>query len=164
MNLLTHRLSYLYAFLSTLGLFVVAFYLQYGKGIAPCPLCILQRLMLAVLGIIFFFGWAYNFKKMGRIIVGTLSFLFSALGALLAGRQVWIQHLPADKTPDCGVSLEYMLHVLPIDQVAKRIFEGTAECSLVDWSFFNLSLADWTLICFILFGCFSIWQLVRKYS
>lgn len=162
MKFLTLRLTYFFAFLCVIMMFVLAFYLEYWKGVAPCPLCILQRVVVAVLGVLFFLGSVLNLKKMGQFILGGFGFILSVTGYLLAARQVWIQHLPPNQTPDCGVSLEYMLHVLPLDQVAKKIFEGTAECSLVNWTFLDLSLAQWSLIWFAIFGAFTLWQTFRS--
>jgi disulfide bond formation protein DsbB len=161
MKLFTPRLMYFYAFTSIIVMFAIAFYLQFWKGVAPCPLCLLQRIVLGIIGILFFLGMAFKFKKIGSIILGLLGFLFSIGGALLAGRQVWIQHLPPNQSMDCGASLQYMLHVLPPDEVLKKIFEGTAECSIVDWSLWGLSMAELSLIWFIAFAIFALFQIVR---
>ena len=162
MKLFTPRLTYFYAFLSIVGIFALALYLEYFKGVNPCPLCILQRVFLGALGITFFIGFVFAKTRLRSIMIGISSVVFSLCGALLAGRQAWIQYLPANQSADCGVSLQYMLHVLPIDQVVKKIFQGTAECSRVDWSFLSLSMAQWSLVSFIIFGIFSAWQATRK--
>ncbi len=163
MNLLTPRLAYFWAFITTLLLFSFALYLQFVDGIAPCPLCILQRLDLGIIALLFFFGAILPLKKWGNVLFGGLSFLLSIGGILLAGRQIWIQHLPPNQTADCGVSLQYMLQVLPLDEVLKKIFAGSAECSLVDWSFFNFSMAQWSLLWFVIFAIFALWQMFRSY-
>lgn len=162
MNLLSPRLTYLYAFLSAFFMIILAIYLQFWKGLTPCPLCVLQRITLVAIGIVFFIGTTISFKKFGLRFIAALTLLLSLGGVFLAGRQVWIQHLPANQSADCGVSLQYMLSVLPLDQVVKKIFEGTAECSLVDWSFAGISLAQWSLIWFMIFTFFAVWQLCRK--
>lgn len=162
MKVFSPRLMYLYAFLLIVAMLGLGFYLQFEEGINPCPLCILQRVTLAVMGIVFFFGILLAGKKCCRIGIGLLSFLISLVGIFLAGRQVWLQHLPANQSGDCGVSLQYMLQVLPLHEVAKKIFEGTAECSRVDWSFVGLSMAEWTLVWFVVLGGFSLWQAFRN--
>lgn len=162
MNLMTQRFTYFYAFLSVVFLMMVSFYLQFWKGIAPCPLCILQRVTMIGIGIVFFLGMIMTLKKCGRFLIGGLAFLLSVCGALLAGRQVWIQHLPANQSEDCNVSLQYMLHVLPWDEVAKKILSGTAECSLVDWSFIGFSMAEWSFVWFVIFAVFALWQMMRR--
>lgn len=156
------RMMYLYAFVVIVMMMLLALYLQFYKGIAPCPLCVLQRLMLAFLGVVFFFGAAFSLKKLGNTFIGCLGFFIALVGIFLSGRQVWLQHLPPNKAEDCGVSLQYMLKVLPLDQVFKKILQGTADCSLLEWSFGGLSLAEWSLIWFVLLAVFAVWQVVRK--
>ena len=160
--LFTPRLIYFYAFLSTLGLVGLALYLQFGKGIEPCPLCVLQRIDMVLIGFLFLLGFTCRLKKCAHMLLAMVGVLFSMVGIFLAGRQVWIQHLPPTNSMDCGVSLQYMLHVLPIDEVIKKIFQGTAECSLINWSWGGFSLAEWSLLWFTLFTLVFLWQLLRK--
>ena len=159
---MTSRLMYFYAFLCTVGMLVLGFYVQFGEGINPCPLCILQRIDLALLAILFFFGVTLTLKKFGRFVLAFFTFIVSAMGIFFAGRQVWLQHLPANQSTDCGVSLQYMLQVFPFDEVVKKVFAGTAECSQIDWSFLGLSMAHWTLVGFVIFAIFSLWQAFTK--
>ena len=48
MNL--QRLIYLLICLACTGLLGFGFYLEYVKGLEPCPLCLLQRLFFALVG------------------------------------------------------------------------------------------------------------------
>jgi disulfide bond formation protein DsbB len=149
------RLTYFVAFVVVGVLLAIAYYLQIYDHINPCPLCLLQRFALFGIGIIFFFGAILKLEKNGKLTVSALSYLLALGGALLAARQVWLQHLPASASPDCGASLAYMLQALPLLQVLQHVLSGSAECSLVDWSFLNLSLAEWSLIAFIGFLFFT---------
>ncbi|HSW69156.1 MAG TPA: disulfide bond formation protein B [Gammaproteobacteria bacterium] len=149
MNKFSHRAMFLSAFIITASMLSITFYLQNYDGFVPCPLCILQRMTLGILSIIFFFGGVLPIKKMGNIFLSVSASLVTLIGMILSGRQVWLQHLPPDKNADCGVSLQYLLNVLPFDQVISKIFQGTAECSQKGWEFLHLSLAEWSLICFV---------------
>lgn len=162
MVLLSKRLSYFYAFLLVVIMMALAMYLQFWKGIAPCPLCILQRVALIFLGLFFLIGAIFRFKKLGHSILGVIVFFISMLGIFLSTRQVWLQHLPPNKSADCGVSLQYMLQVLPLDQVLKKILQGTADCAQLEWSWFGFSLAEWSLFWFIIFAVFAVWQILRR--
>lgn len=155
------RKLYLISFIFTAILLGITFYLQNFDGFIPCPLCILQRITLAMLGIIFFMGGIFQLKKIGNILLATLASVFALIGVLLSGRQVWLQHLPPDKNADCGASLQYLIHVLPFDQVISKVLQGTAECAQKGWEFLHLSLASWSLICFIGFFIFSLLQIKR---
>jgi len=161
MNKLSQRALYFIGFLITVLLLGVIFYLENYNGFVPCPLCILQRFVLILLGGICFLGFLLSLKKMGRIVFGFLTSLTALTGVLLSGRQVWLQHLPLDKNADCGVSLQYLLNALPFDQVVMKILHGTAECSQRGWELFGLSLAEWSLFCFTGFMLFGLLQMRR---
>ena len=79
---------------------------------------------------------------------GTLGGLFAAGGAAAASRQVWLQHLPADKVPQCGPDLFFMLENFPLARTLKTLVSGTGECAVVDWTFLGLSIAEWSLAWF----------------
>lgn len=160
MRLPSERISYFLGFLAITSLLGFAWYLQKYDGIMPCPLCVLQRLDFVLLGVVFFFGALLPLKQIGHFIIGSLSMLISLLGLMLAGRQIWLQHLPA-QNGDCGVSLNYLIQVLPPMEVIKKIFAGSAECSKTVWQFLHLSLAEWTFFWFGVFAVFSIIQLIR---
>jgi disulfide bond formation protein DsbB len=137
------------------------FYLQYARGLEPCPLCLVQR------G--FFFGVlavcviAALHGPRGRTLVayavGVL--LFAAGGAAVASRQVWLQHLPADKVPACGPDLFFMLENFPLAQALKRLFSGSGECAVVDWTFLGLSIAEWSLAWFAGLALYALWLALR---
>lgn len=162
MKYMTQRLPYFIGFIVITALLGFGEYLEIYKGITPCPLCSLQRIALGLLGITFLFGMAFSAIKFGRIFISLLGFMISLLGILLSGRQVWLQHVPSTVTGNCDVSLNYMIKVLPFDQVLAKIYEGGSTCSKIEWQFLNLSIAEWSLIWFVIFALFSIYQLFRK--
>lgn len=54
-----------------------AVYLQYKVGIVPCPLCIIQRFIITLLGLLFLMGSLFNFEAVTRCFLHTLTFLFA---------------------------------------------------------------------------------------
>lgn len=156
------RLTYFFGFLLTTTVIATTFYLQKYDGMMPCPLCVLQRIAFGLLGVLFFFGILTGENKIGRWLIGTLGALTAFGGIFLSGRQVWLQHLPPDKNADCGVSLEYLMHVLPYDQLLAKILQGTAECSVKSWELLGFSLAEWSFLFFILLFILCIAQMLRK--
>jgi disulfide bond formation protein DsbB len=156
------RKMYSLGFVATAALIGFSYYLEFYSGFVPCPLCLLQRFAMVILSLFFLFGAVLSIKKFGYKLIGFLSLITSLLGVLLAGRQVWLQHLPSAIGGNCEVSLQYMLRALPLQEVLSKVFAGTSECTRVDWQFLNLSLAEWSLICFIVFSLFSLWQLFRR--
>lgn len=156
------RLTYLLGFIAISALLSTSIYLQLFDGFIPCPLCTLQRISFVILGILFLAGILLHAKRWGRWTIGILSTIVSLLGIFLAGRQVWLQHFPPADTTECGVSLHYMLQVLPMNEVFQKVVTGSAECTQRGWEFLNLNMAEWSLIWFILFLFFSFYLLFKE--
>jgi disulfide bond formation protein DsbB len=145
------RLMYLLGLVIICSLLLTSLYFQYFQGIMPCPLCTLQRISFGFIGILFLIGIFVSRRHKASLIINTLAGLFSALGIFFAGRQVWLQHFPPSDNSDCGVSLQYMLQVLPVNQALQKIFQGSAECTQRGWEFLHMNMAEWALIWFVLF-------------
>ena len=137
------------------------YYLQYVKGLEPCPLCLLQRGFFYAVLIVFALGALHGPRGKGRIAYGALAVLFAAGGAATAARQVWLQHLPADKVPQCGPDLFFMLQNFPLSQALQKLVAGTGECAVVDWRFLGLSIAEWSLAWFCFFVLYALWLAAR---
>ena len=129
-----------------------AYYLQLGAGLDPCPLCIFQRIGMIALGTVFLVAAVHNPQRLGQRIYGTLIALTALAGASVAGRHVWLQHLPPERVPACGPDLEYMLEMLPLAEVVKRVFTASGECAEVLWTFLGLSMPTWVLTWFVVLG------------
>ena len=137
------------------------YYLQYARGLEPCPLCLVQRgFFYALLGV-FLIGALHGPRRAGATIYSILAFVFAAGGAATASRQVWLQHLPADKVPQCGPDLFFMLENFPLAQALKKLVAGSGECAAVDWTFLGLSIAEWSLAWFVVLGGYALWLAVR---
>ncbi len=160
----SERLIYFWGLLLVVCLISATFYLQEYDGFVPCPLCILQRITFGILGVLFLLGVLFAYRRITCFFINLLAASFSLLGILLSGRQVWLQHLSPNQNSDCGVSLQYLIKALPFDQVIAKIIEGGTECSQTGWEFLHLSLAEWSLFCFILFFGFSLWQIKRSFQ
>jgi disulfide bond formation protein DsbB len=158
------RLSYLLIFLVCAGLLGFGYYLEYEKGLDPCPLCMLQRLFFLVIGLGGLIAALHNPKSLGIRIYSGFLVLLSMMGATVAGRQVWLQHLPPDQVPECGPGLEYMLETYPLGETLAKILKGTGDCAEVDWTFLGLSIAEWALISFIVLIAVSVLQLWKAGS
>ena len=133
------------------------YYLQYAKGLEPCPLCMVQRGFFYLMMGVFLLSAIHKQYRIYSAIV----FLFAAGGAATAGRQVWLQHLPADKVPACGPDLFFMLDNFPLSRTLEKLFAGSGECAAVDWTFLGLSIAGWSLAWFVFFCGYAAWLVVR---
>jgi protein dithiol:quinone oxidoreductase len=137
------------------------YYLQYVRGLEPCPLCLVQRgFFYMVLGT-FLVAAMHGPGKTATRIYSVIAFLFAAGGAAIASRQVWLQHLPPDKVPQCGPDLAFMLENFPLSQTLQKLVSGTGECAAVDWTFLGLSIAEWSLACFGALLLYAAWLAIR---
>ena len=143
------RIGYVLGFFVCVGLLGYAYYLQYVEGLEPCPLCMLQRVAVAGMGLVFLIAVFHNPGRIGATIYAVLQLAIGGAGAAVAARQVWLQSLPKDQVPACGMSLNYMLDTLPLAETLRKVFEGSGECAEKGWVFLHLSIAAWTLVFFI---------------
>ena len=126
-----------------------ALWLQYGLNIDPCPLCSLQRLAVIAMGVVFLVAAIHNPKPLGAGIYAGLATIIGIFGAVTAMRHVWIQSLPKDEVPACGMGLNYMLETMPLADVLAKVFKGSGECAEQGWLLLGLSIPAWTLVFFI---------------
>lgn len=141
---------------------LVALYLQHYQGLDPCPLCVFQRVAVICFGVFALLAALHSPREWGQRAYAGLMALSAAAGIVVAGRHVWLQHLPADQVPSCGPGLDFWIAALPWQQVIQQVFQGSGECAKIDWMLLGLSLPMWTLMLFIgLFLAASV-QLVRK--
>ncbi len=146
------RRQFLFGLLVCSALLAYAVFAQYGQLYEPCPLCIFQRMAMAGVAAIALLGAIHSPRsRAGRAGYGLLAFLAAGVGAGIAARHVWLQHLPPDQVPACGPGLAYMVESMPsyLD-VFKKVLQGSGECAEVNWSWLGLSMPEWTLLCFVL--------------
>ena len=147
--MLQSRLLFLVLFLACASLLGFGYYLQFIEGLEPCPLCIFQRVAYMVITALALVAAVHGPGMAWRRVYAALVFVAALAGGGIAARQVWLQHLPADRVPECGPGLDYMLDVLPLAEVVKSVFRGSGECAEVDWTFLSFSIAEWSLACFL---------------
>lgn len=133
-------------------LLAAAYYMQFGLGLEPCSLCILQRIALIALALVFLGAGVHAPSGRVRFVWAGLVALTAGAGIAIAGRHVWLQSLPADLVPACGPGLNYLIDVLPLFDALAEAFHGSGECAKVDWTFLGLALPAWTLLSFIALG------------
>lgn len=165
-RLTTYRnLQILLVLMTIIGMSFALFFLQRYMGFSPCPLCIFQRIGLMIMGGFALIAAIFNPKPM----IAKLLLWFGSLAGIcwsmvVAGRHVWLQHLPADQVPSCGPGLDYWLDTLPMQQVFKEVFAGSGECASVDWRFIGLSIPEQSLILFsvlFLVHILILWRILR---
>lgn len=161
---LSRRTLNVLGFLACAGGLGYAYYAQHVQGIEPCPLCIFQRLALMAVGLAFLAAALHDPRGWGAKMYGILIDLTATVGAVIAARHVWLQHLPPEEAPRCGPTLDYMLQTFPLGETLREVLTGSGECAKVDWSLLGLSMPTWNLMFFIGLGTIGLlgnWRLRR---
>ena len=156
------RLFYFSIFIICTGLLGFGLYLEHSVGLEPCPLCVFQRIAYISMAIIALLAAIHGPGLMFAKVYSGLIAIAALIGGAIAGRQVWLQHLPPDKVPECGPGLEYMLDTFPLGEALKMILSGSGECAEVDWTFLGFSIAEWSLLWFVLFVIVSLVSIFSK--
>ena len=137
-------------------------YLQGTLGLEPCPLCMIDRVLVIAMGVVFLLAAVHDPGRTGQRVYASINVLLAVLALAVAGRHVWLQHLPADRVPACGADLAYMLENFPLQETLRQVLQGSGECAEIQWTLLGLSIPEQTLILFTALGALSLLQLLRR--
>lgn len=155
------RKTNLLIFIACTLMILAGAYMEHVMKMIPCSLCITQRGFIVLTGLIALAAAIHNPALTGRRVYAVIGIISPILGACFAGRQLWLQSLPADQVPACGPGLSYMFEVFPFMDALKLLLQGDGNCAKVD-KIFGLSLAAWTFMAFIGLALVNLYQLIRK--
>lgn len=125
------------------------YYLEGVLYLEPCPLCMVDRAILVIIGLIALIALVHNSHGIMLWVYTGLGSLFSMTGIAVAARHIWLQGLPPDQVPECGPDLSYMLDVLPLADVIQKVLSGSGQCAEVSWTFLGLTIPQQTLLLFV---------------
>ena len=143
-------------FIACAALMGYALYAQHVLGLAPCPLCIFQRVAVIVVGVLFLIAALHNPSGKGAYVYGALIDLAALAGIGISARHIWIQAQPPGTVAACGADLDYMLDIMPFTEVVNKVLFGSGECGKVDWTLLGLSMPWWVLISLAALGTWAM--------
>jgi disulfide bond formation protein DsbB len=156
------RTANLLGFAVCAALLAYALYSEHVLGLAPCPLCILQRIAVLATGLAFLGAALHRPGWHGAVAWGAIIALCAAAAAAVAARHVWITAQPPGTVAECGASLDYMLEVLPLREVLAKVLTGSGECGKIDWRFLGLSMPAWVLVWSLALGAWGLVVNLRR--
>ncbi len=157
---LTLENTLLFLVVSTVGLLGFAFVLEYFVDLVPCPLCIIQRFFYLLIGLTGFLALLPATRShMTARWTGLGVILWALIGGAVALRQVFLQHQPQTmESTGCAVSfgsfLDSTLYALG----------GRGNCGIIDWTFLTFSIAEWSLLWFVIFLLIGSWLTYSRSS
>ncbi len=156
------RIINLIAFSLCCIMIAMAAYLQFSKGLEPCPLCVIQRFITIILAIVFLVGFLHKSSRKAWVrFHGFLVLFLAGSGVAAAGRQVYLQNLPPNRLPPCAPNLSYILEKLSWPDAIKFLVRGSADCAQVKWTLLNLSIPEWTLGLFLVLSLVGLWWFLK---
>ena len=152
----------LFIVLVCVALLSFGMYLQHVVGLEPCPMCIVQRYVMVLIGLVALLGAGLS-GRTASLTVGSVLVLLAGGGAYVAARQTWLQWYPPEVV-SCGRDFYGMIETFPLQRAIPMIFKGGGDCSKVDWTFLGGSIANWSFVAFVGLGLLALATVVRLMS
>jgi disulfide bond formation protein DsbB len=148
--------------LACLAMLSFGMYLQHVVGLEPCPMCIVQRYVMVLIGLVALLGAVLS-GRTASLSVGSGLVLLAGGGAYVAARQTWLQWYPPEVL-SCGRDFYGMIETFPLQRAIPMIFKGGGDCSKVDWTFLGGSIANWSFVAFVGLGLLALVTFIRFLS
>ena len=156
-----------------LGIFAVAavctamsLYMQYGRGMDPCVMCIIQRVSIIFVGLLSLLAMLLPLKRRWAQTVAAMLVSIPALwGGWTAISQLHLQSLPLEQQPSCGAPWTFRLQGAPLFDWYEPIIRGDGQCGTVEY-FLSVPVPWWSLLAcaFILVGLWGGWWVMRHHE
>jgi len=163
MQLARTRSLFSLAFLACASIVGATVYLGPVVDAAPCPMCLLQRVLMAVSSAVCLLAALHAPGKAGWRIYAGFLLLFSAFGASGAARQVCLQALSPQGMAAALEILHYLMETQTCLKVMVMVLAGSAGCSEINWSLFGISLPEWSLLAFSGLCLFALYYLFIEF-
>jgi disulfide bond formation protein DsbB len=141
---------------AVVGLMGYALYEEHVVGLEACPLCILQRMAMIAVGLVFAVAALHAPRGAGARVYGVLGALAALTGMSISGWHVRLQNLPPADVPACGPGYDYIMDTFGWLDGLSMIFTASGECAEINWSFLGLSMPAWVFLCFIALGALAL--------
>ena len=163
MNLPSYRIINLLQAFGSLALITIAVaYFENSLNLEPCYLCMIQRGIIIVIGLICVLAAVHNPRQFGQRVYASLSIAMVITGIYFSGKQLWLQSLPESQVPSCGIPVEQLFDNFSITEAVTMLLIGDGNCAEVQWQLMGFSMPAWVMVCFVGFGVIGAVQFSRK--
>ncbi len=156
---LSLRSAFIFLAVAAVGLTAAGWALGELMRLQPCPLCIFQRLVYLLFAAIALFG---AIVPDWRRVIGGLLAATAAGGVATAVYQSWLQWQP-EASLECGFGEPGLIEQIVnwFAEIWPQMFMATGFCSSKEWVFLGLSMANWSVLCFLVFLAVAGWLATR---
>lgn len=149
-NITTKQQPWLLLAASALGLELAALLFQYMMDLAPCIMCVYQR--LAILAI--FTAGIIGAVGCNNILSRTVAYTLWGVGAIW-GLIIALEHVEMQaNSGSLFFSCEFIPNFpawAPLHEWLPFIFEATGDCGEISWQFFGFSMPQWMVVVYALY-------------
>lgn len=124
-----------------------ALYFQHVLGLAPCPLCVLQRVAIIGVGLAAALGLLVAGAR-AQLLAATLAIVLAVVGGGIAAWHSWILAFPPESMT-CGRPFQWFHEDFPLVQWLPKLFRGDGDCLAVDWTLLGLAIPHLSLLAFV---------------
>jgi disulfide bond formation protein DsbB len=157
----TSQRPWLLLAVSALGLELSALFFQYVLDLAPCIMCVYQRLaILAIItaGAIGSIGFRHMFTRaIAYILWGT----GSIWGLIIALEHVEMQSNSGSLFFSCDFIPNFPTWA-PLHEWLPFLFEATGDCGEISWQFLGYSMPQWMITVYSLYAIVFVVVLVNR--
>lgn len=139
----TGRLSWILLFGFILFFLACAYTFQHVMDLAPCVMCIYERVAMIGIGIAALLGSIYPSSKPIR-----WSAILMWAGSSYKGMMLAIEHVSYQNNIFATCSPLIFPKWAPLNTWFPRFFEATGDCSEIVWQFLTLSMPQWLVVIF----------------
>lgn len=146
--------------LAGFGMLAVGVLLTELLSLNPCPLCILQRILYALLGLLAVLGLLAGRSGPGTLVLAAGCALAAAAGLAAAGWQSWLQRFPSGGAECTAAEPWWEKLVNWAGERLPLLFRPSGICSDPGLRIVGLSIAEWSAIVFALLLALSLLPLL----
>lgn len=162
MFLACSRVMFLVAFLASALVLSGSLYLEYGAGLTPCLLCLMQRYLLQAFCFVNLIAYVHAPRHVGSLAYAFLALLLAATGAASATKQVLSQRFAPEQLMICQPDLAHLWNNLSLSQIFMSVYRDTQACAQIQWTLFDLSIPELSLLAFLGLAMLSLFQVLRS--
>ncbi|WP_448547191.1 disulfide bond formation protein DsbB [Thalassotalea fusca] len=163
-NLCTNTKAWQLLAVSALGLELTALYFQYVMDLAPCIMCIYQRVAIWSIFLAGVVGSIAHQNVFGRIAAYALLGTGAIWGLLIAIEHVEMQTSTMAFLFSCEIVPNFPSWA-PLHDWIPALFAATGDCGVISWQFLGYSMPQWMIVVYVIYtAIFSTVLLSRLYD
>ena len=163
MLLACSRFIFLLALVASAAVLGASLYLEYGPGLSPCLLCLVQRYLLLAFCGVNLIAFVHAPRAVGVLAYSMVAMLLALAGLASATCQVLYQRLPAQQLMICQPDLAQLWNNLSLGDLFTSVYRGTEACAHIQWTLFDLSIPELSMLAFAGLAALSLFQWVRYF-